>query len=126
MSLKKYIRGCVSLKSQGKAVEVKASFLFRWEECPGSLGQDRLTMRLNSTRNFILYDDKEDIVRYIITELCLPLNTIHYNYYFYINHCLNGMTESAKLRRLKITGYVTTLFFLLKRSLAASPKAIFR
>ena len=37
------------------------------DECAGSLGPGRLTMRLFSARNFILYDDKEEIVRQAAT-----------------------------------------------------------
>ncbi|XP_023331515.1 nidogen-2 isoform X4 [Eurytemora carolleeae] len=38
-----------------------------WDECSGSMDEKRMTMKLMSARNFIIYDEKEEIVRYALT-----------------------------------------------------------
>lgn len=38
-------------------------FLLSYEECSGSTEASSVTMKLVSERNFIIYDDKEEIVR---------------------------------------------------------------
>lgn len=42
-------------------------YLYSWDECTGSMDEKRMTMKLMSARNFIIYDEKEEIVRYNIS-----------------------------------------------------------
>ena len=38
-------------------------YIYSWDECTGSMDETRMTMKLMSARNFIIYDEKEEIVR---------------------------------------------------------------
>ena len=58
--------------------KLKVIFSTRWDECSGSEGlyttrATSATMRLESARNFIIYDQAEQIVRFAMTSLVSPL-----------------------------------------------------
>jgi len=64
-----------TIEGTNKVVPFTVEQSIRWNECSGRMDQSSMTMRLESTRNFIIYDNDEQIVRYAMTSNINPLSS---------------------------------------------------
>eukprot|EP00092_Neocalanus_flemingeri_P000676 GFUD01000718.1.p1 GENE.GFUD01000718.1~~GFUD01000718.1.p1 ORF type:complete len:1537 (-),score=283.11 GFUD01000718.1:154-4470(-) len=63
-----------TVEGTDKVVPFTVEQSIRWNECSGEMEHASMTMRLESTRNFIIYDNDEQIVRYAMTSNISPLS----------------------------------------------------
>ena len=63
-----------SVEGTDKEVPFTVEQSIHWNECSGEMDKTTGTMRLSSSRNFIIYDDGEQIVRYAMTSNLSPLS----------------------------------------------------
>jgi len=63
-----------TVEGTDKVVPFTVEQSIHWNECSGGSDQTLPTMRLESTRNFIIYDNDEQIVRFAMTANISPLS----------------------------------------------------